>query len=272
MTAWGYARESLDTCGRLDTMDRIDASLEHGIGSCLLNESEIEECWSAACGFDAELPATWLLMARVAEAALLCAGHYADSCEFAAAGDFLVNPREILVYRAKGDRAVIKNRHGRISDQLGLEGPECVISRARHCGGLGLEITKPPLLPLMTQTLGASERVAPAYIRRLETGQRRVADALTFLAAWQISDSVELLERLRAASARDRAFAEANLCRFDTRVFYRIGADLRQSLWQPDAPSSFLIRIPGCKSATGPPFSAAWTAQTSPRHAALLVK
>jgi hypothetical protein len=77
MTACGYARESLDTCGRLATMDRIDASLEYGIGSHLLNGREIEECWSAACGFDAELPATWLLMARVAEAALLCAGHCA---------------------------------------------------------------------------------------------------------------------------------------------------------------------------------------------------
>jgi hypothetical protein len=272
MTACGYARERLDTCGRLATMDRIDASLEYGIGSHLLNEHEIEECWSAACGFDAELPATWLLMARVAEAALLCAGHYADSCEFAAAGDFLVNPREILVHQAKGGRAVIKNRHEKISDQFGLGGPEWVISRARHSGGLGLEITKPPLLPLMTRTFGASGRIAPAYIRRLEKGQRRVADTLTFLAAWQISDSVDLLERLRTASARDRAFAEANLCRFDTRVFHRIGADLRQSLSEPDAPSSFLIPIPGCESAPDPPLSAAWTARTSPRPATLSVK
>jgi hypothetical protein len=253
-------------------MARVDAKLEDGIGSRLLNECDIEECWSTACGFDAELPATWLLMARVAEASLLCAGRYADSCEFVAAGDFLVNPREILVHRAKGDRAAIKNRHGRISDQFDLERPGCVVSRARQSGGFRLEITKPPLLPFMTEILGASGRIAPAYIRRLDAGQRRVADALAFLAAWQIGDGMELVERLRTASARDRAFAEATLCRFDTRVFHRIGADLRQSLSEPDAPSSFLIRIPDCESATGPPFSAAWMAQTGPWPAPLIVK
>lgn len=64
MTACGYARESLGTCGRLATMDRIDASLKYGIGSYLLNERELEECRSAACGFDAELPDTGLLMTR----------------------------------------------------------------------------------------------------------------------------------------------------------------------------------------------------------------
>ena len=45
-------------------MDRIDASLEYGIGSYLLSEREIEECWSAACGLDADLPANWFLMTR----------------------------------------------------------------------------------------------------------------------------------------------------------------------------------------------------------------
>jgi hypothetical protein len=33
----------------------------------------------------------WLLMARMFELALFCAGHYADNCEFTAAGDLLVN-------------------------------------------------------------------------------------------------------------------------------------------------------------------------------------
>jgi hypothetical protein len=103
-----------------------------------------------------------------------------------------------------------------------------------------LEITKPPLLAHMTQVLKKSERISPEYLKRLEEGQRRIADTLAYLAAWRVSDSAELWRRLQESSVREKVFAESNLCRFDAQVFHRIGADLRRSLAEPAFRSLFL--------------------------------
>ena len=35
----------------------------------------------------------WLTLTRINELALVCAGNYADNCEFSLVGDLLVNPR-----------------------------------------------------------------------------------------------------------------------------------------------------------------------------------
>lgn len=45
----------------------------------------------------------WLTLARITELAIYQAGVYADACEFAAAGDLLVNPRCITIH-LKGRR------------------------------------------------------------------------------------------------------------------------------------------------------------------------
>lgn len=64
------------------------------------------------------LPQYWLIAARIVEAAILCAGHYVDNCEYTAAGDLLFNPREILIYLKGCSHPIKKHRHGRLSDQL----------------------------------------------------------------------------------------------------------------------------------------------------------
>jgi hypothetical protein len=96
------------------------------------------------------------------------------------------------------------------------------------------------LLPHMTQVLRGPACISPAYLQRLEEGQCRIADTLAFLAAWQIFDSAQLCRRLQTSSAQERVFAESHLCRFDTKVFHRIGKDLRRSLADPDYESAFL--------------------------------
>jgi hypothetical protein len=64
----------------------------------------------------------WLSMARIFELALFCAGYYADNCELTAAGDLLVNPGEILIHRIGRPNPLVKQHHGRISDQLNKGG------------------------------------------------------------------------------------------------------------------------------------------------------
>ncbi len=59
-----------------------------------LNEDKILEVLSVLEYIgDETTPEYWLMVCRISEMALLCAGQYADGCEFSAAGDLLVNPR-----------------------------------------------------------------------------------------------------------------------------------------------------------------------------------
>jgi hypothetical protein len=224
----------------LESIARINAELEHEVVACLMNEGVIERWWSRACRLGGDCPGYWLLMAQLAEAALICAGNYADNCEYEAAGDLLVNPREILIHPRGEGRSTAKNRHGRLSEQFGLEVAEGHNSLKLFSAGMRLETSKPPLLPWMTQVLRSSERISTEYLQRLEDAQRRIADTLAFLAAWRVFDSAELWRRLQESSARERVFAEFHLCRFDARVFHRIGTDLRRSLAEQDYRSPFL--------------------------------
>lgn len=224
----------------LESIDRINTEIEREVSARLISEKMLESYWSQARRFEAGGRSYWLLLVRLTEAALLCAGNYADNCEFEAAGDFLVNPRKILVHQPTARRPTVKRRHGRLTEQFGLAGTEPHRFKRLYSANFSLEITKPPLLPHMTQVLRSSQCVSTAYIRHLEKGQRRIADALTFLAAWRIFDSAQLRRRLQAASAQESAFAESNLCRFDARVFHRIGVSLQRSLAEPDYRSSFL--------------------------------
>lgn len=232
----------------------INGDLEQTGSPLLLTEKAVERCWSRAMQLEGDGTSRWLLLIRLAEAALLCAGNYADNCEFRAAGDFLVNPREIVIHSRRGGQATIKKRHGRLSEQLGLTWADQLKSTQRSLAGVVLEITRPPLLPLMTRILKESGRVAPSFVHRLEGGQRRIADALAFMAGWRIADSVELWRRMRASSPSERVFAESCMCRFDTQVFCQIGDDLQRSFAQPDFRSSFLSaphecgNRPACRS------------------------
>jgi hypothetical protein len=240
MTVKGSFGQATDAGCTSDSITRINTDIEREVASQLVDEKAIEMCWSRARRLDSDSPGHWLLLVRLAEAALICAGNYADNCEYEAAGDFLVNPREIVVRRLADGRSTVKNRHGRLSEQFSLEGAERHHLMKLFSAGVHLEISKAPLLWHMTKVLRKSEWISPAYLQRLEKGQRRIADTLAFLAAWRIFDSVALWQRLRVTSAQERAFAESHLCRFDTRVFHQIGASLKRSLAEPDYRSPFL--------------------------------
>jgi hypothetical protein len=225
----------------LEPVLRIDHELDKGVIACLLNEHTIEGLWTTACRIECDSPCYWLLMARLAEAALLCAGNYADNCEYRAAGDFLVNPREIRITDRRNGSSIIKNRHGRLSEQFGMEGDDRKGRLKEFASSMVLETTKLPLLPHMTLALRASGFISEDYLQRLELKQCRIAGTLAFLAAWRIEDAAELWRRMLASPAGEREFVESNLCRFNRGTFQRLGADLHRSLTAPDYQSPFLI-------------------------------
>jgi hypothetical protein len=235
--------QMFDTRQAAESIDQINAEIEVEVESRLINEKMLERCWSRVRQLNDDAPAYWLLLVRLAEAALLCAGNYADNCEYEAVGDFLVNPREILVHRPADGSITVKNRHRRLSDQFAMEGVQYHDWMKQFSASTVLEITKQPLLPHWTQILRGSRRISDSYLRRLEESQRRIADTLTFLAAWCICDAAELWLRLQETSAHEREFVESNLCRFDTQIFHQIGISLKRSLADPDFRSPFLAQI-----------------------------
>ena len=174
------------------------------------------------------------------EAALLCAGNYVDNCEFSAAGDLLVNPREIRVHAKDRWSQVTKWRHGRLSDQFRANG----LSR-RHAietikNDYQLEITRPPLLPYLLGSLKASGQVAGAYLAHTDRRIRQITDTMGFLTSWQVFEAADLHRRTLGATPETRSFISSHLCRFDNRIFLQAGNAVHRLTIDPDGPCELL--------------------------------
>ena len=206
-----------------------------------LTEPAIEEILQQLerCGNDA-LPQYRLLTARLLEAALLCAGHYVDNGEFGAAGDLLVNPRQILIHQKGQPRPLIKIRHGRLSDQLG-----------QGCRGRGpfldwfkcnvvLEMAKPALIPDLLGRLEHCESFQKAYLDSIRLRMNKAAQAIGFLAACQASLPADRHAWMLSASPQLRSFIEEHLCRFDDQDFYRLGLEIEHCSRAADFKSRYL--------------------------------
>ena len=174
----------------------------------------------------------WLALARLTEAALLCAGHYADNCEAAAAGDLLINPRRILFSVDGSGRKLIKARHGRLSDQLAVATPD-ICSLATGKGRVSCEIAAAALLPDLHGRLSAAGFFSRAYLEDVARRLVAVADTIRFLAAWQIDANEVLHQRVAAGDAAGRKYIEDHLCRFDDVWFRRFGLQIDQIQCRP---------------------------------------
>ena len=207
----------------LSINDRLDCiGLPHEINEIRI-ETFLEELVSAD---STKSPAFWLTMARLTELTLMCAGHYADNCEFSAAGDLLVNPRKVLVRIKSSADQFVKERHGWLSDQLAsynfFRSNAAPVSRKdTRC-----EIVAPALLPYLQQRLIKCGYFEGAYLNDVEARMKRVADVIGFLAAYQVSSNEDLHQRLQFAGKDQKTFVHNHLCAFDRRYFDWFGRGL----------------------------------------------
>lgn len=220
---------------------QLNALLDAAILPYEVNEEEIETWLNALEASGAQFDSLyWLLWIRLMEAALQCAGNYADNCEFSAAGDLLVNPREILVHAKDARPPVRKWRHGRLSDQFRVNGH----SRSRTIETIKneyqLEITRPPLLPYLLGSLKASGRVAGAYLAHAERRMLQITDTIGFLTSWQIFEAADLHRRTIGATPETRSFIASHLCRFDNRIFLQAGNAIQRLSIYPASPCDLL--------------------------------
>ncbi|MFH1982925.1 MAG: hypothetical protein ABIL58_13865 [Pseudomonadota bacterium] len=184
----------------------------------------------------------WLILARLMEMALICAGHYADHGAFTLAGDLLVNPRKIHVYRRGALTPITKTRHGRLTDQLGMAG---MGQRERsHEAAMNslVHTVSPALIPSLFQRLETSERIRSWYLDHARMRMEKIADTIGFLSAWSISGIEDIQVRLEGAPATEKALFESRRCRFDATLFYWFGHELRLAVYNTTYQTGFLLR------------------------------
>jgi hypothetical protein len=94
---------------KLDSLSKISS----------LNENVLEEMLGQLNGYrGAEDDLYWLTLARINELVLVCAGNYANNCEFRLVGDLLLNPRCILVHVRGSLQPVRKIRHMALTEHF----------------------------------------------------------------------------------------------------------------------------------------------------------
>lgn len=215
----------------------------------LPNEAFLDQSLERVQDFDIVDPQVfWLTISRIAELAVKLAGDYADSCEFQAAGDLLVNPRRIDVYQRGNTAKIQKDRHCGLSEQfaavIGTQHPVTWLKREAH-----VQIKSEALLPHLKGLLSSSGFMTFDYLGALERRMRRVADTIAFLSAWQVTDNQALYKKIRHASPVDRKLIINKLCRFDNHYFVEMGEDIEGIILDGEDRSRFLKRVPAvCKA------------------------
>jgi hypothetical protein len=212
-------------------IEEINKKIHHTFLSGMVNEKWLCQCLSKIEFIeDTSHPAYWLLVARLNEAALLCAGNYADNAEFTLAGDLLLNPRQTVVHIKGKLTSELKNRHGRISDQFKLPGDSQREFMKWFSQNAVIEQTQPPILPYLINKLESSEYISKAYIDACHMRMCKIADTINFLMAWGIQNFEDLVHKKAANNFQTIEFIENNICCFDTDWFIRIGEAIKRYL------------------------------------------
>ena len=224
-----------------DPLLLLNAELDTLKSPHVINEASIERFLTRLENSDpSDQSSYWLLMARIFELALVCAGHYADNCEFSAAGDLLVNPRKVLIHLKGCPHSLVKQRHGRISEQV-HKGGRCgkhLFLLLKH--EVAVEIAKPAILPYLVEQMKHSKQIALWYLDHAEQRMKKIADTIGFLSTWPVSRFEDLHKRIHEASPKMRRFVADHLCRFDTRYFERLGREIHRLIKNSNEPCEFL--------------------------------
>ena len=232
-----------ETCFKGNLLPGLNEELDNLKQPHVVNERSIEKFLriledSGLCNQSSY----WLLTARIFELAVFCAGHYADNCEFSAAGDLLANPRKVLIHRKGYPHSMVKPRHGCISDQFNAH-ERCrkrILLLLKR--DIVVEISKPAILPYLFERMQHSQKIAVWYLRHAAKRMQKIADTISFLSAWPVSSFEDFHQRLREASPNTRSFVGEHLCRFDTHFFERLGREIQMLIKNPNKTCEFVAQ------------------------------
>ncbi len=219
----------------------INENLDHAVIPYGVNENFIRKLLSILDQIhDKGGPQSWLMVARLAETTLLCAGYYADTCEFRAAGDLLVNPYKILIHIRNQKFPVRKNRHGKLSEQLNPQNETMDKFIGWFKKNVLLQVCQKSLSEDLYGRMETSEKFQSCYLMDIQSRMNRIADTIGFLNSWQINSLQDLHIKLKNASPETRKLVRENLCNFDRTIFNRMGDDIKRMQSEPFYHSEFL--------------------------------
>jgi hypothetical protein len=213
-----------------------------------LNESIIENLLAQLNRHrDGDTDVYWLTVARINELALLCAGTYADNCEFRLVGDLLLNPRRVLIHVRGSLRPVTKIRHRGLTEQFRhvADSPLEVIEWLKR--ETLQEIKEEALLPSLYGLLSSSGRMEKRYLDSVTERKTRIAALSGFLASSGFEDGADIHRWMKNAGPADRRMVDSMLCRFDCGIFFEMGEDIRRMAGSYSEGSRFLsgAMVPG---------------------------
>ena len=167
----------------------------------LLNEKYLEKLLSEFQGIPRFSPAVrGLTLTRLNELALICAGNYADSCEFSAVGDLMVNPPEVMVYVRGKAHPVLKDRHEKLTTQF-KDTAACGASLINwFIKNTIVEIRKKPILTRLHDMMKGSGVVSDFYIASADRRMKQIVDTMGVLSAWQVESAEGFYQKLKTAS------------------------------------------------------------------------
>ncbi|VBB45470.1 conserved hypothetical protein [uncultured Desulfatiglans sp.] len=207
----------------------FNSKLEAASGCAALNEPFLEDRLANLdrCALIKD-DLYWLSIARLTELALLCAGNYADACEFQLVGDLLLNPRVIYVHVRGEDYPILKHRHEALTEQFGRRGCSTsdVIDWLKH--ETILELKKEALLPYLYKQMEDAGCFSEDYLESIRMRKIRIASLIAFLTNVSLSDAASMHQWMRSASPKDRKMLESRLCRFDRGMFLNLGLEIQR--------------------------------------------
>ena len=182
----------------------------------------------------------WLSLARINELAIICAGNYADNCEFGLVGDLLVNPRKILIHIRGHSQPIVKERYTLLTEQFS--------HTAATRGGVVewlithtiVEIGTQAILPHLLERLKNSGLFRESYLAAIESREKRVASLFAYLACQQFENQTAFTKWLQNASTEDQSLMKSKLCRFEFSLFGLLGEDIARTANDFNYESNFL--------------------------------
>jgi len=182
----------------------------------------------------------WLSLARINELAIICAGNYAENCEFVLVGDLLINPRLILIHVRGRHHPIVKKRHTPLTEQFS----HMAVSREGVIDWLKkqtiVETRQQALLPHLLGRMKDSETFHESHVISIESRLKQVADLTGYLACQRFENQSSVVKWLRKASPVDRDMVESRFCRFDFKRFCLMGEDIKRIANDATYESSFL--------------------------------
>ncbi len=208
---------------RIKRLIRYNKDLEEQMDLIQLNESfleskleELESIMSASDSIE-----KWSL-ARLMELTLFCAGNYANNNCITEIGDFMINPRLILVH-IKGEQfPVRKERHTRFSEQFKNRGTE-------HCSVIEwlklntiIETVKEPILPYLLNLL-EKNGCSREYLDSVRKQMNMIVELISYLSMARIPKETNIEDWKSSLEKNDRIMMKNMFYRLDTTVFYDLG-------------------------------------------------